>query len=71
MKTYLAFYGANYYPMGGMEDFIGDYDTIKEAKEVIGREHLKREVADPKWNWAWCHIWDTGKRRIIYDKGSV
>ena len=35
MKRYLTFYGAAYYPSGGMDDFIGDFDTKEEAIECI------------------------------------
>jgi menaquinone-dependent protoporphyrinogen IX oxidase len=32
MKRYLLFAGEDYYPRGGWSDFIGDFDTIDEAK---------------------------------------
>jgi hypothetical protein len=34
MKNYLVFIGLYYYPNGGMEDFIEDFDTLDEAKNI-------------------------------------
>ena len=53
-KRYMAFAGANYYPCGGWNDFIGFFDTVEEAKEaargdwrqVIDTETM--EVCDSK-----------------------
>lgn len=33
---YLLFAGTAYYPAGGMDDFMGDYASVDEAKAVIG-----------------------------------
>ena len=33
MKRYLVFIGHHYYPLGGMDDFVGDYDSECEEKE--------------------------------------
>jgi len=35
MKRYLLFMAETYYPSGGWEDFIGEFDTIDEAAAVI------------------------------------
>jgi hypothetical protein len=35
MKRYLVFFSANYYPSGGMDDFLNDFDTIEECKNTI------------------------------------
>jgi len=32
MRKYLLFYGHDYYPSGGINDFEGSFDSIKEAK---------------------------------------
>lgn len=34
MKKYLLFAGQKYYPLGGMSDYIGDFDTIEQAKQA-------------------------------------
>lgn len=31
---FLVFAGSNYYPCGGWSDFIGDSDTVEEAKDL-------------------------------------
>ena len=71
MKRYLAFYGNDYYAEGGMGDFLSDFDTIDEAKEVIEKEHLRCRKDDIEWEWAWCHIWDTDKRTIVYNRDKL
>ena len=48
MKRYLLFSGDYYYPCGGMDDFIGDFDTYEDA--VIA-------VSNKVWDWA--HVYDT------------
>ena len=32
MKRYLVFVGSDYYPLGGWGDFVGDYNTLEEAR---------------------------------------
>ena len=32
MKRFLLFGFDNYYPMGGMNDFVGDFDSREEAR---------------------------------------
>ena len=44
MKRYMLFSGDNYYPGGGMYDYKGSYDTVKEAVLHI--------VGD------WAHVYD-------------
>ena len=34
MKRFLAFRGAIHYAAGGMNDFLGDFDTLEEAKKL-------------------------------------
>lgn len=50
MKRYWLFYGDSYYPIGGMHDFHGSYDTSHEA-----RYHLKNNDV----NYDWAHIYDS------------
>lgn len=61
MKRYLAFFGQTYYPMGGMNDFIGDFDTVEEAKERI-----EEELDD--WSYEWCQVYDTQTKTEVYSK---
>jgi hypothetical protein len=45
LKRFLAFGGDNYYPGGGWDDFIGDYDTIEQA-EAAGKHCDWHHVVD-------------------------
>ena len=35
LGVFLIFKGDNYYPLGGMRDFVMDFDTIKECGDYI------------------------------------
>jgi len=35
LKRYLAFFGDQYYPLGGMEDLLGSSDTLGSAVEQL------------------------------------
>lgn len=35
IKRYLLFDGDNYYPAGGIHDYVRDFDTIEEAKDYV------------------------------------
>lgn len=65
MKRYLAFYGAVYYPSGGMDDFIGDFDTKEEAIEGIQKHH-KEESYSGTWEYAWANVYDTKDRIEVH-----
>ena len=58
MKRFLLFEGYHYYPQGGWDDFVKDFDTFEEAKQSI-------ETSNALWN----HIVDleTGESEEIYD----
>ena len=66
MKNYLAFYGMDYYPEGGMEDFIGDFDTLEEAKNFIYDKHNKE--GNTSWDCLWCQIYSLSDRNYVYDR---
>lgn len=51
MKRYLLFAGNYFYPLGGWNDFVGDYDTIEEALQYAVKE--------------WWHIVDSHTKSII------
>ena len=67
LKNYLAFYGAVYYPSGGMDDFIGDYDTLEEAIEAIEKKH-KEGGYDVSWKYDWANVWSVEYRIEVYKK---
>lgn len=57
MKRYLVFKGAVYYPCGGMEDFVADFDFLIDAKQSLG------DVTDYEWG----HIYDVLRKQIVYN----
>jgi hypothetical protein len=68
MKQYFAFYGDCYYPIGGMDDFVGDYDTKEEPIEAIEKAHLENRPDDKVWELAWCNVWDSKDRIEVHTK---
>jgi hypothetical protein len=65
MKRYLAFYGDDYYPSGGMSDFVKDCDTLEECEKEIEQKHKENRPDDDEWAWAWKQIWDSHKREFV------
>lgn len=58
MKRFMLFGGRIYYPSGGMNDFIGDFDTLEEA-EKVGKNFIKNE------KWTWIEVYDLIEKKII------
>ena len=61
MKNYMVFFGLNYYPRGGMDDFIGDADTIEEAREIL----CKAYEDSPKIDQQWGEIYSLSERAQV------
>ena len=62
MKNYLLFAGEDYYPDGGFKDFLGDFDSIDDAKLFL--------ETNPKTNPTglsidWWHIFSLKDARIV------
>jgi hypothetical protein len=68
MKRYFAFYHANYYPLGGMKDFIGDFSSIQEALAYIEKYAIEEDNNDKKWDNASAHIWDSQSKMLVYER---
>lgn len=77
MKRYLAFFGRDYYPCGGMDDFVNDFDTIEEGIDAIEKIVEQSKVPDwstPEeeiayiWEFSWAHIYDTETRKEVWSK---
>jgi hypothetical protein len=67
MKQYLAFFGATYYPSGGMCDLLGDFDTAEEAIQAIGSAHKEYDIHKCGWDGhVWCHVYDIVNRTFVY-----
>ncbi len=60
-KRFWLFAGMEYYPGGGMADFIDSYDTLEEAKAT-------KDFADAEESGhEWAHIYDTETGKTVYD----
>jgi hypothetical protein len=66
MKNFLAFYGDCQYPQGGMDDFIGDFDTEKEAIDAIKAKQVEDYRTD--WNYTWAHVWSVEDQDKVFEK---
>lgn len=54
MSRFLFFGGDTHYPLGGWQDYKGDFRSVKDAL---------REAA--QWGWDWYHILDTQTGEIV------
>jgi len=57
MKKYLVYGGDDYYPCGGMNDFLGDYDD---------QEGAISKCNDYCIDGQWSHVYCTESRNIIH-----
>ena len=78
MKRYLAFFGAHYYPAGGMYDLLNDFDTIDECKNAIDKKVIEDFIPDDgdtieehlryQWEYRWANIYDTKTKKEVWSK---
>jgi len=61
MKNYLAFFGSDYYPSGGMNDLLGDFDTLDDAIEAI-----QKEKSNSKYGDVWAHVFSIKDNKEVY-----
>jgi hypothetical protein len=66
MKNYLLFHGAIYYPGRGMDDFVGDYDTIVEAMQALEDVHNEENPDDLEWDMSWGYVWSVRDRKKVH-----
>lgn len=74
MKRFLIFFGEQYYPSGGMEDFIAEADTLETSIEYV-RERIKKELIEyPMYEdesdllqYRWSHIYDCERMKIVWN----
>ena len=55
-KKYISFGYDWYYPLGGMHDFVGSFDTLREAKKCIkdgsnAGHVVRRDTWEVVWQW--------------------
>ena len=78
MKRYLVFMGRHYYPGGGMDDFVGSFNTIKECRKAI-TEKMKEEYYEHihdsllshyryQYENSWFHMVYSKTGEVIYRK---
>lgn len=60
MKKFLVFAGYAYYPAGGWDDFVGDADSLEEAKTLARDTVSKYETSKP-----WWHVADTEAKQVV------
>lgn len=61
MKTYMSFAGSNYYPVGGINDFIGCFETLQEAINKIN------EYDDSYGRlYDWGHVFCLESMKVVY-----
>lgn len=65
MKRYILFAGDEFYPNGGMGDFVEDFDNKSNALDLI--ERLKKDFGD--W-FDWFHVYDTEKMKMVFDEST-
>lgn len=46
MKVWWVFSVTQYYPAGGMGDFLAAFDTEEEARQFVTDENVKKYAAD-------------------------
>jgi hypothetical protein len=56
----MIFMGYYYYPSGGMNDFAGDAETLKEIYEII---NVYKNDDDMEWDW--LQIYDNKNKEFI------
>jgi hypothetical protein len=64
MKNYLVFYGNFYYPSGGMDDFLKDYDLLDDAIDALN-EH-NQELNNGDWGYNWGYVYSLKDKLKIY-----
>lgn len=68
MKRYLAFYGMEFYPNEGMDDFIGDFETHSEAISFIKKTN--KEDNNGSMSSRWALVYDSENRIYVYKDGT-
>ena len=64
MKRFLVFGGDEYYPLGGMRDFQGEYDTEDEAIDAT-----TQYLSDRNWDCQWSSYFDCETRSLTFCQG--
>jgi hypothetical protein len=67
MKRFLIFEGQCYYPLGGMDDFVIDFDNIETVHDYMVKNgfSVNEKEKHPLDN-EWLSVYDTEKREELY-----
>ena len=63
MKRYLAFFGDNFYPKGGMDDYLSSHSELVDAINAISNADPNEVIKS-----SWGHVYDTVNKEIVYKK---
>ena len=69
LHRYWAFGGSKYYPSGGIEDLIGMYSSIEEAKSALAENDADLKL--DQWGITnsldhWAHIIDSTNGEVVF-----
>ncbi len=75
-KRYIAFYGSDFYPAGGIKDAIGSFDTILDAEAAITAKHLRTVGpvtfgSSQSWEDHWAQVYDTINEECVISADGV
>lgn len=62
MKRYLAFACLQYYPSGGMQDCVGSFDELHDAKIAL----CQVDYGGMKDSYVHGHIFDLHEAKIVF-----
>lgn len=69
MRRYMVFAGSFYYPIGGMEDLVGHFDTVDEALSSLLTYESGSNVLDAydrcECDGSWAYVYDTEEEKIV------
>lgn len=62
-RRFWLFAGKNYYPLGGMDDFVGSFDSVREAQDFVEKGDF----------YQWYQVLDTAvpggsERGVLHQK---
>jgi hypothetical protein len=60
MKRYLIFAYSNYYPSGGMQDFVSDIDNLLLLEDIL--KDIKEDL---------FHVYDTLENKYIIEETYI
>lgn len=66
MKRYIVFYFQHFYPDGGMEDYVGDFDSLHKATKALHKADGLGKKEHGIGSQAGGHVYDTHIRQITY-----